>query len=220
MTTKNTDHTKPRILGVRIVRMVDTDPDTSYLGTYTDTAEENAIVRATGEFVRDIRRREAIVYKAKFLAELAFWNDDIKRRIYFEEKAERLENKWEDVNEIPDRCGGYRRFFIPDAAGEKPGTKAWRTCAKQDFDRMERLCNDEWCYLFIRAEADVCFAGLDVVQTLSSGGLGGVESDSDDLYLAGVESEEKDALRDILAAAGFPQEDITAAFENAEVINR
>lgn len=219
MTTKNTENTKPRILAVRIVREVDTDPDTSYLGKYTDTAEENAVVRATGEFVRDIRRREAIIDKAHFLADQAGWNDDTKRRNYFEDKAERLENKWEDANEIPYRCGEYR-FFVPYASGEAPGTKAWRTYAKQDFDRMERLCNGEWCYLYIRAHADVCFTGSDVVQTLTSGGLGGVESDSDDLYLAGVESEEKDALRDILAAAAFPQEDITEAFENVEVVDR
>lgn len=219
MNTKNTDHTKPRILGVRIVREVDTDPDTSYLGKYTDTAEENAIVRATGEFVRDIRRREAIIDKARFLADQADWNDDTKRRNYFEDKAGRLENKWTDVNEIPDRGREYR-FFVPYGAGEEPGTKAWRTCAKQDFDRMERLCTGEWCYLYIRAEADVCFAGSDVVQTMTSGGLGGVESDSDDLYLAGVESEEKDALRDILASAGFPQEDFAEAFENVEAVNK
>lgn len=44
---------KGRILGVRVVTRWDDMPDTSYLGKYTDTPEEGAIVCATGEFWED-----------------------------------------------------------------------------------------------------------------------------------------------------------------------
>lgn len=45
-----------------------------------------------------------------------------------------------------------------------------------------------------------------VVQTIHSGGLYGIESDSDDAYRAEVEAEQLTELRAILAALGVQQE--------------
>ena len=85
--------------------------------------------------------------------------------------------------------------------------------------RMERLNAGDWCFIGIRAEAKYSVgnsrAGY-LQQTITSGGLWGIESDSDASYLADVESEELAILRAQLEEIGFSKRAITAAFKNVE----
>ena len=77
---------------------------------------------------------------------------------------------------------------------------------------MESLQRGDWAYLGIRADAEIIVDG--VSQDISSGGLWGVESDSDRVYLAEIDGEQLSELRDQLRALGFGTRAISAAFKN------
>jgi len=67
-------------------------------------------------------------------------------------------------------------------------------------DRREAYQRGEFSFVGVRAEAQVVIEGI--VQTLTSGGMWGIESDSDEAYIKDVALEEYDNLRDILKAVG------------------
>jgi len=67
-------------------------------------------------------------------------------------------------------------------------------------DRREAFQRGDFSFVGVRAEAEVVIEG--VVQTLTSGGLWGIESDSDKEYIEDVALEEYDSLRDILKSVG------------------
>lgn len=84
-------------------------------------------------------------------------------------------------------------------------------------------------YIGICAEAEISVAadhpaagsypkqyrgGYRLVQNITSGGLWGVESDSDASYLAEIEQEQLSELRQQLRAIGFSNRAISAAFKN------
>jgi len=70
----------------------------------------------------------------------------------------------------------------------------------QDEDRRQQYERGDFSFVGVRAEAEVVVEG--VLQTLTSGGLWGIESDSGDSYIEDVALEEYDALREILKAVG------------------
>ena len=75
---------------------------------------------------------------------------------------------------------------------------------------MEALERGMWGYIVVVARAAVVVNG--VTQTLSSGGLWGVESDSGTEYFAEMERNELAVLRRVLRGLGFSSQAITAAF--------
>lgn len=101
----------------------------------------------------------------------------------------------DDEHEIPRKCRNYR-FFLPYAGGEKQGTADYQKYGKQDYDRMESLNGGNWCFIGVQAEAEVSYPvaggsnGHRRLETFTSGGLWGIESDSDDDYLAETENEQ------------------------------
>jgi hypothetical protein len=86
--------------------------------------------------------------------------------------------------------------------------------AEQDYARMCSLMDGEFEFIGIGAEAEVVVEG--VCQTIHSGGLWGIESDSDESYLREIEQEQLGELRDQLYALGFSKRAIAAAVK-AEV---
>jgi hypothetical protein len=66
-------------------------------------------------------------------------------------------------------------------------------------ERREALERGDFSFVGVRAEAEVVVEG--VIQTITSGGLWGVESDSGD-YIEDVALEEYDNLREILKVIG------------------
>lgn len=68
-------------------------------------------------------------------------------------------------------------------------------------ERIKAWHYDEWHYVGVWAEAKIILSGT--VQTISTGGLWGIESDSDEAYFREVEEQEYDELRDMLAKIGF-----------------
>lgn len=101
---------------------------------------------------------------------------------------------------------------------------AMRNNARQDFDRMEKLNNGGFCFIGIRADARVAITdkrsiGLQsyhLVQELTSGGLWGIESDSDDAFMKETEQEQLDELKEQLKSFGFSSRAISTAFKNVE----
>jgi hypothetical protein len=71
----------------------------------------------------------------------------------------------------------------------------------ENRDRLNGLYEGNWHYIGIMARAVVTINGT--IQTIRSGGLWGIESDSGEDYLTSVENEEKEALIDILSTLGI-----------------
>lgn len=81
----------------------------------------------------------------------------------------------------------------PDTSYLDPNDPEWK-------DRYEAYRNGDFSFVGVRAEADVAIGG--VIQTLTSGGLWGIESDSGDEHFKDVAGEEWNELRKILTDVG------------------
>ena len=68
-------------------------------------------------------------------------------------------------------------------------------------ERRQQYDNGDFGFIGIQAEAEIVVAG--VCQTITSGGLWGIESDSTPDYLSEVEQEEIEQLQEVLHALGF-----------------
>jgi hypothetical protein len=90
-----------------------------------------------------------------------------------------------------------------------------RKYVAQDYDLMERCNAGEWGYMGIQAIAKIEVSG--VSQTVTSAGLWGIESYSDESYFQEVESDELSELRIILHTMGFSKRSIAAAVKQSEV---
>ena len=93
--------------------------------------------------------------------------------------------------------------------------KAMLENAKKDYERMESLNAGNWCFVGIRAEAEVELTG-DLTQDIRSGGLWGIESDSDRSYLESVQQDELANLKSELLALGFSKRAIATAFKDVK----
>lgn len=108
---------------------------------------------------------------------------------------------------------GEHRYFhpaYPPAPGmsQKERRECWNRC-EMDYERMESYNNKIWQMLFIQAFAEVDIGG--VIQRVTSGGIGGVESDSGQDYLDLIEAEQKEELASILKEMGFRKKTIRKA---------
>jgi hypothetical protein len=73
-------------------------------------------------------------------------------------------------------------------------------------DRRAEYKRGEFNFVSARAEADVVIEGI--LQTLQSGGLNGIESDSEQEYLDEIGTEEWKALRGVLKTVGVPTSEL------------
>jgi hypothetical protein len=127
------------------------------------------------------------------------------------------EQKGCDCGERGDMVRGEYRYFngnVENYKGETP--EKIREYVLRDYERMERLQRGGWDYIGIRAEAEVLIPSNDhsIAQEITSGGLWGIESDSDASYLKEIEDEELSELRKQLYAIGFSKRAISAAVKN------
>ena len=94
-----------------------------------------------------------------------------------------------------------------------------RKYTRQDYERMESLNRGDWGFIGIRAEAEIAIPSgpqSATVQKITSGGLWGIESDSDEACFTETEQDELSDLREQLIALGFSRRAISAAFKNVE----
>ncbi len=106
---------------------------------------------------------------------------------------------------------GEYRYFVPAMTGEETGNP---DSPRQDFERMEDYNRGEWNMTFCRAVAEVSIGG--VIQRVTSGGIGGVESDSGEDYFAELRADEFADLGGVLRQMGFSARAVKAAFKEAE----
>ncbi len=229
---------RKRILTVTIRRMVDDSPDTSWLGEYSDRAtSEFSIDRAHSEDCASVRpdvqnAKRTLEHVQQTVGELhnsllAQYNGTLANEKLDTEK-DALDAAYDEVGELIDAvdecdCGErgdmerhQYRYFNPNHENYKglPETDIRKYC-RQDYERMESLNRGNWCFIGIRAEAQIQ-TGSDVVQDITSGGLWGIESDSGKEHLEETIREELANLKTELLALGFSSRAISTAFKNVE----
>jgi len=216
-----------RISKVTVKRMVDTDPDTSYLGEYSNDAEtEYAIDRKHSQDCQNLEEnhRQAVDQLERVIAYLETVRQagEPPENVYWSAADESQDVLIELQDELQEcDCNGgdmernkYRYFNgnVENYTGNTP--EDIRKYVRQDYERMERLNRGDWCYIGIRAEAKIMIDN--VCQKITSGGLWGVESDSSREYFAEIEAEELYELRKQLTAVGFSKRAIATACKNIE----
>jgi len=223
-----------RIHAVTIKRMTDTDPDTSYLGEYSDRAKTDyAIDRAHSldcqinkpstegleMLSRVMHYLTAVTYEPCPFSEDDIWQDVSDAQDLLIGKQDELQEC--DCDERGDMGRGELRYFngcVENYKGESP--EKIREYVIRDYERMERLQRGDWCFVGIQAEAEITIAvsGRDahVTQTITSGGLWNIESSSDASFFKSVEDEELSTLREQLRALGFSARAVSAAVKNAQ----
>jgi hypothetical protein len=82
-------------------------------------------------------------------------------------------------------------------------------------ERLAAYQNGDFSFVGVRAEADVFIGG--VLQTLTSAGLWGIESDSGKEYIEGVADEEYNELRKILTEVGVPTKELPQEIDRRQI---
>ena len=187
-----------KLRSVKIKRIIDYDADTSDLGEYTDDDDDFNICRHCGEFIIDAERYNRIIdlmdseYES---AEQEIENEKTWEIFDFAFLA--VHNKFADkMHDCPHDSRAYNNFK-PYAGGEEAGTKEYYEYGLQDFKRMEGLEHGDWHFVGVIAEAVVEYeteTGNYRLETLTSSGLWGIESDAED-YLEEIEGEELASLK-------------------------
>jgi hypothetical protein len=231
--------TAKRILSVTIKRMYDESPDTSYLGKYTSRVTSEYVIdrRHTQDCAaqndKDCSEAERILSNAVSYIEST--RTICKAHTHTGlSLCETCEQEKADQTAIDDLisaqeslsdcdCGGVYRdlnsceYFEPNYQNYKGCTEEEiRKYCWQDYERMEGLNNQNWYYLGIRADAKISVNINGLSQTITSGGLWGIESDSDETDLESAEKDELADLRGQLKGLGFSSRAISTAFKTIE----
>lgn len=207
-----TQRESKRIDKVTVKWIQDDDGDLSWLGEYSDSPENLAIV-ATGQ------------YEGEFVDDLPC-ECEHSRESHKEVEdgyAPCSECDCEDFDQVTIQRGREYRYFNPEVDSSVTDRDESRKYAMQDYKRMKDYGND-WYFIGIQAEARISIpdGGRTVngqtrtIQRITSGGLWGIESDSEESHFAEVEREELDQLKTQLHALGFSKRAIVAAFRNVE----
>lgn len=220
-----------RILSVTVKRMIDENPDTCYYGEYSN--------KRTSEFSIDREHSLDCTANDPRNAEAKDWLDRIEYRVAnsdngqdssTDDEEEAVETLFKLREALDCDCGGHGdrlsreyQYFNPsfnyvDKDGHAlPENTADEVCkyVRQDYARMEDYNRQGWCFLGIRAEAAVSIpSGSSHVESeVSSGGLWGIESDSDDGHIQETIREELANLKTELLALGFSKRAISQAFK-------
>lgn len=216
-----------RILNITIKRIDDTDPDTSYLGSYSNSPESEFSIdrRHTLDCASvslDNKRKVdelELQFAALDIQRIAAITDEEAAAIVWKQDAivEQQEALQEcDCDESGDARRGEYQYFNPATTDPHNANEVNRRDALFAYRRMERLHSGDWGYISISAEAEIQLNTHSTIQIVRSSGLSGTESDSSKEHLAEIEDEELSSLRDELYAMGFSKRAIATAVKNAE----
>jgi hypothetical protein len=223
-----------RILKVTLKKMIDESPDTSWLGEYSNRAtSEFSIDRAHAEDCQSVNPRNAEALQAienamDHLTAHTYGPMDDAAITAATDAQDLLTTAQDEVQECDCNGGDMGRneyqFFNPsfnyvdkDGNALKENTpEEVRKYTRQDYERMESLNAGQWCYLGIRADAEIQLTKDGPLQDVTSGGLWGVESDAGRADMEETEQEQMHELRGQLLALGFSRRAIASAFKNVE----
>jgi hypothetical protein len=231
---------RKRILSVTVRRMIDDSPDSSYLGEYGNSPKSDYVIdRAHSEDCQSInpRNEEGLEWLDRIQSAIC---DNlppdrelqVHGNFYLQEEMDTCDTLQECREAMECDCffsGHWNnreyRYFNPNHDNYKglPEEEIRKYC-RQDFDRMESLNVGNWCYIGIRAEARVIVneqiigpvASHGIAQTITSGGLYGIESDSGKEHITETIQEELANLKTELLALGFSKRAISTAFKNVQ----
>jgi hypothetical protein len=113
--------------------------------------------------------------------------------------------------ELPEKGREFRAF---KSATGRDGDKFYPKNAKADFERMQKINSGDVGFMSISAVASIATSDDGktwLMNEISSGGLYGIEIDSDESYLQGITAEQIAELRKTLLALGFTGEELNAA---------
>jgi len=185
-----------KILRVWWERRIDENPDTSYLGEYSD--------KPSTEWAIDRKERGDQGHNEK-----RYWNPAqhcppgrAESWAHVTASCIRLALTANGLKACDDRAAAIMALDLH--------------YIEQNYAQMESLNRGDWCYIGLIAKAEVQLDRNGLVQTIHSGGLWGIESDSDNAYLNQVRSEELTQLGEELARMGFSKGQIERAFANVE----
>jgi len=194
-----------KIESVRIKHILDKSPDTSWIGEYTDKADEWSICRHCGEYLYNAERYDRLT---SILEDEIFWmeeweEDETHPVVYdaMQTALNKFFNRQHDCPHSIRKCN----YFKPYACGEPEGSKNYQNYGLEDYKRMEALNRGDFSFIGIMAEATVSYStgnGNRRLETFTSGGLWGIESDSSDDYIKEVEEQELDDLKEHLTKFG------------------
>lgn len=224
---------KNKILSVRIEHKTDESPDYSHLGKLTQTPDCGAwyFHRPTGE----LRDGETVLASN-------VWTNYSRHEYEFIDGFQHggSDSSWGHVSDA-DVCKAWLRVRYKANGNEmgmrgnlfeKYHVRGWTTAQSRadkircldivycclECYRLERLFNGDWNYMGVIAKAEYV-SGNQVTQTIRSGGLWGIETDSGGDYIKQVEDEQLSELRKELESVGFSPRAITRAFQNKETVN-
>lgn len=233
-----------RIHSITIKRMIDENPDTGYLGEYSSSAESNYSIdrkhsldcasqtyNVTVEGIRTLKHAISYLLDAYLHGRWpsdSEYVDDCQDAVDI--LGEALDATGEcDCGERGDMERNEYRYFNPYVERYKGELDSdIRKYVRQDYERMESLHAGNWGYLGVIAEAEIGIPTIShlnmtpfertstTIQHITSGGLWGIESDSDAEYLESIEKEQLTELREQLAGIGFSKRAISAALKNVE----
>lgn len=216
-----------RILSVTVKHLINESPDTSHLGEYGTRAESQyAIDRHHAEDCQSIKptndKATGILESASEYLEEQYPEDGghlgaaMREAIGIDDAIKTLDDARDSVTacDCNKSFDSYEcQYFNPcfeNYAG-LPEDEIRKYC-RQDFERAESLNRGEWQYIGIRAEAEIELTPDGRPQTITSGGLWGIESDSGD-YIAEVTKDELADLKTQLRAIGFSARAIATAYK-------
>lgn len=111
-----------------------------------------------------------------------------------------------DREQRGDMERGQYRYFNP-----QEGACETKEQAEQNYRRIMEFERGDWHMLGISAQAEIATSengATWTINTIRSGGLWGVESDSDEATLNEIGSEQLEELTDILIELGFSKDEI------------
>lgn len=212
-----------RILSIKVERLVDDSPDTSWLGEYSSTPEgDYSIDRAHSEDCQRLEENhETAVNQIERV--ISYLNNirqsignDSENPLYWtiDESIDLCADLQDSLVECD--CGkhgdmGRNEYRYFNTSGNYKGEpiEDIRKYTRQDYARMESLNRGDWYFLGVVAKAEVSIGGT--IQRIRSGGLWGIESDSEKSYIAEEESNQLAELKTILGEMGFSKRAISAA---------
>lgn len=126
---------------------------------------------------------------------------ELQRGSAFDRKPGRNELRYfVPANSVEDHRHGLSRMGYSRSQAEEMA----REYCRQDYKRMEALNEGQWAFMGITAEARVSYAagpnGHRRLEWLTSSGLWGIESDSDDEHISGIAKCELSQLQHHLNA--------------------
>jgi hypothetical protein len=229
-----------RILSVTVKRVLDENPDASWMGEYSNKrTSDYSIDRRHSE---DCDSQRDLTAKARLTIEHARGtvaefqalepNSDTLEWEALEDAYYFLDNLADEVIECD--CGGHQvssrelPYFNPsfnyvDASGnlrEGMTAEEVRKYVRQDYDRMEALNNGSWSFIGILAECEIeAIVDGKPYSTEINASVFGIESDADRDYLRTTEDEQLADVRGQLKEYGFSSRSISAAFKTVKHIS-